>query len=95
MYDKLQESLAIQSLKAAKVGLHKANQFLHDIDLKETDKNGRPIYKVKEIDDSLKSLYDRMIALEKVEVEVRKRVESNIESQGSLEPAFFEDGIPD
>lgn len=95
LYDKLQESIAIQSLNAAKVAIDKVNKFLLNVDLKEKDKGGKPIYKPKDIDDSVGKIHTRLSQLAKVEEEVKKQIEAKADNQGSITPALFEDGIPD
>lgn len=95
LYHKLQESLAIQSLKAARVAVDKVNQFLLTVDLKEKDANGRLLYKPKDIDDSVAKIHTRLEQLNKVEEEVQKQIEAKIDMQGTMVASEFEDGIPE
>jgi len=95
LYLELQQSLAMDSLYAARTAVVKSNNFLLTVDLNEVDKNGRPRYKVKEVDDSIAKIYERLQQVTKIEAEVKKQIETKSDSQGGQEPAMFEDGIPD
>lgn len=94
LYKEGQKSLAIDSLHAARVAVVKVNNYLVTVDLGELDKNGKPIHKVKDIDDSVGKIFTRLEQLNKVEAEVKKQIESKTDSQGSMIPALFENGIP-
>lgn len=95
LYYKLQESIAIQSLNAAKVGLDKVNKFILNVDLDERDDKGRPIYNPNVIDNSVSKIHTRLEQLLKVEEEVKKQIESKTDNQGTMTPSMFEDGIPE
>ena len=95
LYGKLQNSIAIQTLNAAKVAVDKVNKFLLSVNLDDVDKSGRPIYRPKDIDDSVGKIHVRLTQLSKVEEEVKKQIEAKVDNQGTMAPGMFEDGIPD
>lgn len=87
------ESLFDKLLKTARISTDKINNQLNNIDLDERDKSGKPIYNLKQFNDTIKQLPETMEALDKAEKMYIKNKSEKTNLKGGKEKSMFEDGI--
>lgn len=87
------ETLTDKLLKTARLATDKLNIQLAKIDLDEKDKSGKPIYNLKQFNETIKQLPDTMEALDKAEkMYIRNKAEKT-NLKGGKEKSIYEDGI--
>lgn len=87
------ESLVDKLLTTARIATDKLNRQLSKIDLDERDKSGKPIYNLKQFNETITQLPSTMESLDKAEkMYVRNKAERN-NLRGGKTKAIFEDGI--
>lgn len=87
------DSLADKLLKTARLATDKLNTQLGKIDLDERDKSGKPIYNLKQFNETIKQLPDTMEALNKAEkAYIANKAEKN-NMKGQKTKSLYEDGI--
>lgn len=94
-YIQRQETFSMSFLDAAKTASNELKAFFKNVNLNATDKNGKPIYKPKDITDAIKQSAAVVESLSKWEERVKKELEikeSNIRGGGDVGP--FEDADP-
>jgi len=90
-YEELSRPITADSLEAAKEGQKKLNRFITELDLNETDDNGKPLHDPKKI----QMIINDMPKMVKSILEIQRAVESELEESNSLragrEKSPFED----
>lgn len=87
------DSLADKLLKTARLATDKLNTQLGKIDLDERDKSGKPIYNLKQFNETIKQLPDTMEALNKAEKAYINNKAEKTNIRKGKEKSIYEDGI--
>jgi hypothetical protein len=93
IYKQHTTTTSLELLKAARAAIDKIRYFLSDVDLKELDVHGKPVYTVSSITQALKQvmvLSKELIAVEKV---VSGEIEEKGRAKGGNTKTLFDDGI--
>lgn len=89
----LSQTPASKLLQAAYIGANKLKEQLEQLDLNERDKAGRPIWNLKQYNDTLKSLADTVDSIDKAERQFIKSQEDNSTLRGTKIKSIYEDGF--
>jgi len=82
---------AVRMLRTFRKALDDADRFLKNLDLNERDKNGKPIWKPKDIYDALDKLDAAYTKLKKIEKDVYKEFEVRGRIRGGFKRGYYED----
>lgn len=89
----LSETLSSKLLTTARKSVDKLNIQLDKLDLDERDKSGKPIYNLKQFNDTVTQLPNTMEALDKAEKMYIKGVAEKGKLKGNKDKKIFEDGF--
>ncbi len=92
-YIEREDTVSNRLLQAGIEGAEKIAKFIKDIDLKQLDDKGKPIYNVKQIQDTIAALPKTVASIIAAQKEVKKERENNSGARGAIEKGTFEDGI--
>lgn len=82
-------------LQDSRIAIDKIREFLRNVDLKETDEKGRPLYTVDKITSTIKQIPQLVKDLSEAERVVAKEIEEEGRARGGNDKKHvFEDGIP-
>jgi len=85
-------SLSYTFFKSAKKAAHNVIEFYNQVDLSERNlKTGNPIYKPKEIIDSLRTAEDTLAALQRLEDKVAQELFGELKSRGNKKVSSMSD----
>ena len=88
---KILKTLSSELLESAKVAAYKLKQYFNEIDLKELDRNGKPVHDAKKLVSTIGSIGETITGIESLEDKVLKEKELNSKLRGSREKKMFED----
>ena len=91
LFKELQKTLSSELLESAKVAAYKLKQYFNEIDLKELDRNGKPVHDAKKLVSTIGSIGETITGIESLEDKVLKEKELNSKLRGSREKKMFED----
>jgi hypothetical protein len=91
-YSKIQNTISMGLLIATRLGVDKIKEFFINFDLRKMDKNGRPVYNPKQINDIIRDIGRTVGGLKDVEEQVMKELEVKNSMRGTREKTLFEDG---
>lgn len=93
-YKEQTNTVGMQLLNGAKIGAHKLDKYLRNIDLEERDtRSNKPIHNPEQIRSMIEKLPQTLRKLREAEKEVQLELTRKAEMSGSGEKAFLEDGI--
>lgn len=78
-------------LEDTRVAVDKLRQLLRDIDLTKTDDNGKPVYTLNTIVNTIKQVPSLVKDLDEAERAIAKEIVQNDKVRGSVEKAMYED----
>ncbi|MCT4631294.1 MAG: hypothetical protein N4A76_00990 [Firmicutes bacterium] len=90
-YDRLQQTLSMKLLAAARVGIEKIESFLHNVDIEERDRNGKLIHNPTSIQKTINEMGQTVSGLKKLEDIVKKEQAEDSRIRGGGEVGMFED----
>ena len=90
VYKKLQETPSMRLLNTARLTLDKLSGYFEQIDFKETDMYGKPIYSARDLTSNLKEVGNIVKSLVNLEKQVKLELEEQ-SIRGSAEIGLFED----
>lgn len=93
-YKKLQETPSMRLLDTARLTLDKLSGYFEQIDFKETDMMGRPVYSAKDLTSNLKEVGNIVKSLVNLEKQVKLELEEQ-SVRGNTEIGLFEDPVED
>jgi hypothetical protein len=91
-YKERQETVSTMLLEDAKHGIKKVSKFLRDVDLQEKDENGKFVYDVKKINDTIGGLPKTVETIAVLERTVKKELQQKDNLRGGHEKSLMEDG---
>ena len=89
-YKKLRETTSMYVLEKAKSAVYKLADYFDNIDFKETDEVGRPIYSAKDVSANLEKVGKIVESLDKLEEKVRKEIKTTENIRGGGEIGDYE-----
>lgn len=92
-YSYLTETTASLSLKDMKIAIKKVRQFLTEVDLNETDDNGKLKYQVSHITTAIKNLNEISKVVDKTEKEIAAELEETSRIKGERIKTLLDDGV--
>lgn len=90
-YKELQETVTLRLLKAAKSAADKLADFFNTVDLKQLDKEGKPVYTASDITRNLKEIGNVVKSLDVLEKQVQKEQLDTVKLRGGGEKGMYED----
>ena len=87
--------MAAYLLEDIRVATDKVRKFLKDIDLDETDNNGKPINKISDVISAIKQIPMFIKQLDEAERALYKDLQSVSKMRGNAEKSLMEDGFLD
>lgn len=92
-FNYLSQSPASRLLQTAYIGADKLKSQLETMNLNERDKGGKPIWNIKQFNDTLKQIADTVESLDKAEKKFIKSQEDNSKLRGTKTKSMYEDGF--
>lgn len=89
-YKEFQHTPSMRLLESAKVACGKLSDYFMELDFKELDDSGRPVYVAKDVAANLKAVGGIIESLDKTEDQVKKEVKTNSKIFGGGEEGDFE-----
>ena len=91
-YDEIQNSsLSMRLLKSARSAIEKQIHYLENVDLEERDPvTGKPIFKSKDLISEIKGSKDLIVALNDLETQVKKEIDTGSSLRGDVAPGMFD-----
>jgi len=90
-YKYLSQTPSSRLLESAYISTDKIKKQLESINLDERDKNGKPIWNVKQILDTVKAMPDLMDAIQKAEKTYIRNQEENSKLRGNKQKSVYDD----
>jgi len=88
----LSQTVSSKLLKTAYMAINKIQEQLESINLNERDKSGKPIWNIKQIQDTINAMPMVMERIEKAEKQFIKSQEDNTKLRGTKLKSIYEDG---
>jgi hypothetical protein len=92
-YKDRQQTVTTKLLDDARYAVSKVSTYLREVDLTETDSNGKLIHDAKKIADTIGNLSKITESMKKLEDAVKKEIQHKDSLRGGHTKATFEDGI--
>jgi hypothetical protein len=92
-YIDLQNTISTRILKSAKIGAEKLAKYFEDVDFKQLDDNGKPIYTARDLASNLKSVGEIVKSLVNLEKQVKSEQLESSTVRGNSEINDYE--LPD
>ena len=90
-YEVLQQVPSIRLLNATKRALEEIIHFFNTIDLSHVDKQGKPVYKPKDLTSAMGDSAKMIESMEYLNNKVRKELQDSTKARGGEEAGLFED----
>jgi len=90
-YKYLSQTASSRLLQSVYIAVDKIKNQLETIDLNERDKAGKPIWNIKQIQDTIKAMPDLMMNIEKAEKQFIKSQEDSTKIRGNKQKSVYED----
>lgn len=91
-YKERRNTVSTVLLDDAKGAVGKISKFLRDVDLQETDDQGKFIYDIKKVNDVIGTLPKTLETLASLDKVVKKEIQSSDQMRGGHQKAIYEDG---
>lgn len=85
IYKKHTTTISQKLLDAARIAADKVSVFLKDVDLTETDRNGRPKYQVSSITTALKNVEGIVSSLQNLQRKIEQEIKDEGKARGAAE----------
>ena len=89
-YEEFQKTPSMRLLEAAKVACGKLSDYFMDLDFKEMDDTGRPVYVAKDVAANLKAVGGIIESLDKTEEQVKKEITVSTKIRGGGQAGDYE-----
>lgn len=90
-YEYLSQTASSRLLQSVYIAVDKIKNQLETIDLNERDKVNKPIWNIKQIQDTIKAMPDLMANIEKAEKQYIKSQEENTKVRGNKSKSTYDD----
>ena len=90
-YKYLSQSASSRLLQSVYIGVDKIKSQLESIDLNERDKGGKPVWNIKQINDTIKGLPSLMESIEKAEKQFIKSQETSTNIRNNKSKSTYDD----
>lgn len=85
------KSSAVLLLEDTKIAVHRFREMLNSINFKELDSNGKPVYPMHTVLNTIKQVPELVKALEDAEKSIAKEISQNDKVRGAQTKSMFED----
>jgi len=89
-YRDFQETHTMRLMRAARCAADELSIYFEDIDFKEKDDNGRPVYTAKDVAINLEKVGKIVESLDKLEEKIQKEIKSESRVRGGGELGIYE-----
>lgn len=92
-YEERQSTINTEMLKSAKGAAKKIKDYYDSVDFSLVTPRGQPVFDIKKVQDSLRTLKDTIVGLDELQTQVQKELESKGNMKGNRSKRLMEDGL--